>query len=534
MVSTGGVVFYRFGSERGIWRELQLDSSGGILVSDLKILIAQEISLSKEFTRKTNLTVCLYDENSSEEPKPLDDNVVIHVGSRVLLNRVAWVQATPIFHEARTQFEGAVTEERQNLRPFPVSLICKLCGLPMTDPVLIKCSANCGYSGCCACVMSHFKDSVIKNEEGVETHTYTLAECKSCPFCTRGLVSCFIHNRQMAAVLLELDFSNFDIPTFNPPSEANATVEIDPVVNNIVSLPKHFLVCVDNMLIAAMREHMLLPIYIDSLLSPASETNRSQNSNTNAGGPTPGDTSVIVLSYVGGGTSLSPMGVVRVMEEDRTNMEFIKSARAHTARKFEWLHNNTLPLLVPARRQPLFAYFGAKRFSPIALNNQHDVMWRYRSDLTIEVGLTRKAFDLAFEAVFGVQSEGIMTDVENINKSWLEVAFPGGPPPMYIDREGQIISQNSNLDDLEVDRGNPYMGYAAILPFLSESQFLKLRDMQRLAKEEFLQQFTDHVVNHMPSEEGEKVLEKAYNNVWKRHIDYQFPSSESSAMDQDL
>ncbi|EDO08714.1 DWNN domain family protein [Babesia bovis T2Bo] len=524
MVSTGGVIFYRFSSERRIWRELQLDSSGGILVSDLKILIAQETSLSKDFTRKTNLTVSLYDENSSEEPRPLDDNVVVHVGSRVLLNRVAWVQATPIYHEARTQFEGVVIEEKPNLHPFPVSLICKLCGSPMNDPVLIKCSANCGYSGCCTCLVSHFKDFLIKNEDDVDNILYTLSEHKPCPFCKRGLVSCFIHNRQMASVLLELDYSKFDIPSLNTATSGSETNEAGSASTVAMVIPKHFLLCVDNTLLEAMREHMLLPIHIDSLLAPKGDAQSEATSNTYK------DISVIVVSYVGGGTSFSAMGVVRPLQEDRTNLEFIKLARAHTARKFMWLHNNTEPLLIPARRQPLFTYFGAKRFSPVALNSTNDVMWRYRSEVSIEVGLKRKAFDAAFEAIFGIQSEGLMTKVENNNKNWLELAFPEGPSPMYIDKHGNVLT---NGNDADIDTGNPYLGYAAIMPLLSESQFLKLRYLQRAAKEGFLQQFTELIVNQFPPEEGESLLEKAYTNTWNRHVEYDIATVDNATVKQE-
>ncbi|ORM41551.1 uncharacterized protein BXIN_2610 [Babesia sp. Xinjiang] len=532
MVSGGGVIFYRFGSERGIWRELQLDSIGGVLVSDLKILIAQETSLSKDFTRKTNLTVSLYDENSSEAAKPLDDNIVVHAGSRVVLNRVAWVPATPIYHDARTEFEGIVPEEKQNLRPLPISLICKLCCKPMNDPVLVRCSSNCGYSGCCACLISHFKDVLIKNEDGVETVAYNLTDRKACPFCSRGLVSAFIRNRQMAAVLMELDLSNFEIPSFNKTSDYRVPHDGLRMGHSALDLPKYYLLCVDNALIAPMAEQKLLPVYIDSLLCPFSDAFGGHSTTSASNAPTPGDVSAIVVSFVGGGTSISPMGIVQIMEEDRENAEFIKTARAHTAVKFEWLHKNVKPLLIPARRQPMFTYFGAKRHAPVALNSGNDVMWRYTTDLMIEVGLTRKAFDSACEATFGVKPDSLMKRPEKKYKNWLEAAFPGGPPPLYVTRDCRVVSKSDDMDGQQVDLGNPYLGYTAILPFLSESQFLKLRSMQRLVKEEFLQRFTKHVVAQHPEEDGKRVLEKAYNNVWKRHIDYEFPASESLPTEQ--
>ncbi|CDR97948.1 hypothetical protein, conserved [Babesia bigemina] len=526
MVSTGGVIFYRFGSERGIWRELQLDSSSGILVSDLKIMIAQETSLSKDFTRKTNLIVCLYDENSSEEPKPLDDNVVVHVGSRVLLNRIAWTPATPIFHEARTEFDGDVADDKPRLRPFPVSLLCKLCGCPMKDPVLVKCSANCGSSGCCACLLSHFADSLIKNEEGVETAVYTLSDRRSCPFCTYGFVSAFLQNRQMAAVLLELDFSNFDIPTVDSSTDAEVGAESEAVVQDKTQAPKHFLICVDNALIDSMREHMLLPVYIDSVLCNTSDSARGGASDATSSGSSSGDTYAIVVSYVGGGTSLSPMGLIRLLEDDPTQVDFIRAAYAHTARRFEWVHNNTKPLLVPARRQPLFSYLAAKRYAPVGANSQNEVLWRHRNDLMTEVGLTLKAFESLFQTVFGEAPPPLITEVDNDGKNWLEAVYAGGPPPLYINRNCQVLSQDLATDNAEIDTGNPYLGYLAILPFLSESQFLKMRELQRNAKEEFLQQFTAQVVKDLPEDTGIRVLEKAYNNVWKRHVEYEFPPSD--------
>ncbi|GIX63852.1 zinc finger, C3HC4 type domain-containing protein [Babesia caballi] len=527
MAITGGVVYYRFGSERGIWRELQLDSTAGILVSDLKILIAQETSLSKDFTRKTNLTVCLYDKNAVEEPKPLDDNVVVHVGSRVLVHRVAWAPITPIFHAARTEFEGEVAAEKPALRPFPVSLICKLCGSPMKNPVLVKCSSNCGSSGCFGCLTSHFSDSLIKNEEHAENVVYTLKDRRNCPFCTHGLVSALVHNRQMAAVLMELDFSNFDIPSINTQLDTNAESEGDAAAEEVAEVPKHFLLCLDNALVASMREHMLLPIYIDSFLS---RLVASQGGTPNErGGAHPSEEMyAIVVSYVGGGTSLSPMGMVRLLEEDRTNLEFIKAARAHTAYKFEWLYDNRAPLLIPARRQPMFTYLGAKRQASVPLGSKSDVMWRQRNEVMTEVGLKPEAFQALFQAIFGTSLDGLVAAVNTGNKSWIEAAFPRAPPPMYITRACQVTAEAPAPDEAGVDRGNPFLGYAAILPFLSESQFLKVREMQRSAKEAYLQQLTAHVTQSMPEAEGEAVLEQAYNNVWRRHIDYDFPALEES------
>lgn len=529
MVNTAGVIFYRFGSERGIWREIKLDCPGGILVSDLKILIAQETSLSKDFTRKTNLLISLYDENAAETAKALNDNVVVHIGSRVVINRVAWTPVKPIYHEAKTQFETEIVEEKKSLRSLPISLICRLCGLPMNSPVLVKCSANCGSSGCRACVVSCFKDSIVKPEDGSDAVVYMLSERKSCPFCTRGYVSAFVTNRQMEALLLELDLSNFEIPSLNTltdeaPKEQHAMAHEDDVVN-----PKHFLVCIDNALIEVMRESMLFPGYLDSRILPGSAINNADGVNSSRSTPATGDVFVIVVSYVGGGTSISPMGMVRVLEEVDYNMEFLKLTRAHTAFRFEWVHNNTQPLMVPARRQPLFLYLGAKRYTSVALNTDHDVMWRYRNDIMIEVGLKREAFEGLFHAIFGVESDALQKDSDMIYKDWLEAAFPNGPTPMYITQKCKVLAQNEITDDDVFDSGNPYLGYIAFLPFLSQSQFLKIRDTQRRAKEQCLQQLTKRVTGDLPKDKGEPVLERAYNNVWNRHIEYDIPALEESS-----
>lgn len=527
MVIQTGVIFYRFGSERGIWRELKVGTIGGLLVSDLKIMVAQETSLSKDFTRKTNLTVSLYDEHSTEAPKPLEDNIMVHMGSRVIINRVAWAPVKPIYHEAKTKFEGEVVEEKKKLPEFPRSFICNLCGLPLNDAVLVKCSANCGYSGCRQCVISALKDFIIKNEEQQEPVLYTLSERQNCPFCRRGLVTAFVVNRKIKALLDTLDFRNFEIPEIDIAKNDTKVVFAPASWDSYQDIPKYYVMCIDFSLIDTIRQNMMLPVYIDSQISARLHCYQYARSNDATVPASMGEVFVIVLSYVGGGSSISPMGMVKLGEEVQYNMDFIKQTRAHKAYKFEWIHENKAPIMLPARRQPLFSYLGGKRCTSITLNSKEDVMWRYRNDLMIEVGLKQEKFEALFTVIFGLKSDVLNKESCVQSKNWLEAAYPGGPAPMYITQKCEVKTQDEKVEGDVVDDGNPYLGYLALLPFLSKSQFLTIREAQRRSKEEFLSQFTHAVTASLPKDKGEPVLERAYNNVWKRHIEYNFPPEDN-------
>ncbi|BAM39501.1 conserved hypothetical protein [Theileria orientalis strain Shintoku] len=564
MKDESGHIFYRFGSERNIWRELQLDTNAGVLISDLKIMIAQETSLMREFARKTNLLISLYDDNKPDELQPLDDNIVVHTGSRLIINRVAWTPSKPIVHEAKTQIEPDFAGDTKKLKKFPISLICQLCHKPLNQPFLVKCSARCGCSGCKNCLQECLGESLpdfdekSTNDEPFEI--YDLEDKKACPFCGHGFVSACVKNRKMQTLLNGLDLECFELPD-------QVDLYFPSFIHRFgsnVDYPTHFVLEIDQDLYDVVAEKMLMPIYGDSLLDvrvkkyevPAASETKIELDLNNMDELKVEDLEIkvkqermeleskiyepveepekrkeeeeeedeersviaIVLSRVSGAFSLTVCGIIKFLSE-YPDVEFLNNTGARTSLKFQWIMHREFTMPLTALKEPLLTVLGGKRYTNVALNQNSEIRWRLKNPKMIEAGIEPKCYNNILLTVFPKSVE-IEENLEKCKRSWIETCYPKGPVPLYMTEKGAILKKEEILGDTKVDYQNPYLGYTAILPFLSKSQFDQVRMTQRRVKERFLNDLTTQVICSTHPDKGKAILEKASRNVWKSHLKY--------------
>ncbi|EAN34246.1 DWNN domain protein [Theileria parva strain Muguga] len=629
-------IFYRFGSERNIWRELHSQSSSGILISDLKIKIAQESSLTREFARKTNLLISLYDDNKPNELFPLDDNIVIHSGSRLIINRVAWTPSKPIVHQAKSYIDVTVGGKTPGKRKLPISLICQLCHKPLNQPYLVKCSARCGCTGCKNCLEECLGESLpdfyntdpdqpdqntetktkveipkdeksepyvkresdkndeirVKSEidgnnvkleimDGMENfealeynlasnvddetcEMYVLEEKKGCPFCGHGFVSACLKNRKLNALLAGIDLEIFEVPEeieFYFPTP-------NPLVFSHQQFPQHYLLDIQQELYQLVLEKMLIPVFDNSILDATvvkyqtnqtynsenlenleSNVNREkivnsennlnrednvttennvnlvksdsfekfENSNIETEVNINLDESVICIILVRRQPDvMSICGIMRILYE-MPDVDFLNKTGSRTSLKFEWIKLNTVPMNVPVTKQPLFGLLGGKKYTDVSLNSEGEVMWRYKTERMVEVGIDPKCYNSILLSLFN--NLDIEMNLEKSKKNWLQTFFPS-PQPLYVTGSGKVVKESDIPEGEQVDKGNPFLGYAGLLPFLSRSQFDQVRKTQRRVKEQYLKDLTKQIMVNTHPDKGRILLEKLNHNIWFSNIQY--------------
>ncbi|KAK2198075.1 bifunctional FCP1 homology domain/Mitochondrial import inner membrane translocase subunit Tim50/HAD-like superfamily/HAD superfamily [Babesia duncani] len=317
---------------------------------------------------------------------------------------------------------------------------------------------------------------------------------KKCPFCG-GVISALLKNKSVEAFLAGINLENYALPT-----SLDDFVDSSPDGN--LETPDYFLFNVPDSIVPLILEHSLLPIYSQSLIHAKLRDHESVDN-----GPL-----VFIIAHIGGGTSISLVGIVRV-----TNVQYMEqfqiATQATFAVHFTWINKVTTPTLVPARKQPIFNYLGGKKLDPVPMNaNQKgkDVIWRIEfGPQKIEVGLSKGAFELLVESTFG---KAVKITPQNV-KSPLDLCFPNGPPPIYMDSNGNVVTKEMLGNEHNVDLQNPYLGYIGILPFLSNGQFQQMRSIQRKAKEQYLSDTTKAIVNSFKKETGEPILEQLYRNI---------------------
>ncbi|XP_953768.1 uncharacterized protein TA16805 [Theileria annulata] len=627
-------IFYRFGSEKNIWRELHSQSSSGILISDLKIKIAQESSLTREFARKTNLLISLYDDNKPNELFPLDDNIVIHSGSRLIINRVAWTPSKPIVHQAKSYIDVTVGGKVPGKRKLPISLICQLCHKPLNQPYLVKCSARCGCTGCKNCLeeclgeslpdfnstdpyqsdqnieikskvdlpsdddlgnnvkleddkinvklenyeddvkLENYEDNIkleimenvklenfdeleynlVANVEDEMCEMYLLEEKKGCPFCGHGFVSACLKNRKLQALLEGIDIETFEVPEeiefyFPTPHSLAFTHQ---------QFPQHFLLEIQSDLYQLVLEKMLIPVFDSSILDSnvvkyhttnvdninlendeKSEIDESSDNNLNAENVNLVksenfekssnssevdqvvniniDESVICIILVRPQPDvISLCGIMRLLYE-MPDVDFLNKTGSRTSLKFDWIKHNTVPINVPATKQPLYGLLGGKKYTNVSLNSEGEVMWRYKTERMVEVGIDPKCYNSILLSLFN--NLDIEMNLEKSKKNWLQTFFPS-PQPLYVTGSGKVVKESDIAEGDEVDKGNPFLGYAGLFPFLSRSQFDQVRKTQRRVKEQYLKDLTKQIMVNTHPDKGRLLLEKLNHNIWFSNIEY--------------
>ncbi|CCF73577.1 hypothetical protein BMR1_02g02095 [Babesia microti strain RI] len=533
-----GSIYYRFGSERGIWRELNIDVdlTAGLLVSDLKILVAEETNLSHEFARRTDLSLSLYDSNGNTTQ--LGDNCLVHPGERIVVNRIAWTRAPNIVHEASKQLSAIEialpSPTLENV--LPDSLICTLCQQTMKKPVLVKCTFACGASGCKKCVL-RIMDKNVQHEgvqDGVDTSAYNNNKC---PFCKKGHVTAITINRRLQSLLQSLDANKNDITDCKDHVDNGDQLKIDQSnADNIVndadhqndsemdeddnlhlptfSYPSHYVYLLSNELFNLVRssgytfisegQSSWLGVYLDA----------------------EGDSSeakIIPISLVGGGTSYVIGGVFKLgtkckvqLQYDEAAKEFLEQAiklgidtNGLAVYRSNWINKFLDTPMVPIRKQPFVTFISNNTFKG---NNGILSSKKLLFNECTEIAIDEHTFNLVVAAVNTHNPMASKLSVKNVMKdtvkrkvkrlNWRDACYPGGPNPLPM-----------HLGDT-----NPYAGYCHLLPFLSESQFQLLKKAQELLKINFLKSFKKNVIKSLKmgkisKKVAGKLLCKMYDNM---------------------
>lgn len=205
-------VSFRFVHETNDRFQLLEFDSDKISIADLKILIAKATGLEKEFARKFDIKVYLFDSSSlssSSSPAsssssedatlndrqpspPFNDSEFVFPGTKLLIQRVAWRARPDIEHTAQTELsEDRPSKKQDTKRSFPPEFVCPLCKCVLINPVVLRCSSKCGRSACRRCIEEKFKEK------------------RNCPFCN-GYVQTVIANKTLGELISKLDLSSFD------------------------------------------------------------------------------------------------------------------------------------------------------------------------------------------------------------------------------------------------------------------------------------------------------------------------------------
>ncbi|KAH8583700.1 zinc finger protein [Cryptosporidium sp. chipmunk genotype I] len=196
-------VYYRFLHEKSdSYRAIELNVTS-VRTSDLKILVAEHAGLGKEYMKLFDLKVF-----DNDEKEAFPDDKLLPIYSRVVIQRIPWRELKEIHHDAqRSIVEGEETEIVETKLTLPSEYICKLCGFPLINPVLIKCAGSCGASACRDCVKNYLE----KNK------ALAVKPCPSCGQRFRGSVP----NKSLANMLATIDWDKFNYPVRNPETDVS-------------------------------------------------------------------------------------------------------------------------------------------------------------------------------------------------------------------------------------------------------------------------------------------------------------------------
>ncbi|OII74311.1 uncharacterized protein cubi_01155 [Cryptosporidium ubiquitum] len=197
-------VYYRFLHEKSdSYRAIELNVNS-VRTSDLKMLVAEHAGLGKEYMKLFDLKVF-----DNDEKEAFPDDKLLPIYSRVVIQRIPWRELKEIHHEAqRSIAEGEETEVVEEAKlTLPSEYICKLCGFPLLNPVLIKCAGSCGASACRDCVKNYLE----------QNKAVAVKPCPSCGQRFRGSVP----NKSLANVLATIDWDKFNYPVRNPETDVS-------------------------------------------------------------------------------------------------------------------------------------------------------------------------------------------------------------------------------------------------------------------------------------------------------------------------
>ncbi|KAF7458716.1 dense granular protein GRA10 [Cryptosporidium felis] len=188
-------VYYRFLHEKSdSYRAIELSVSS-VRTSDLKVLVAEHAGLGKEYMKLFDLKVF-----DNDEKETFPDDKLLPIYSRVVIQRIPWRELKEIHHEAQRTIveEEDVEFEAEPKLTLPQEYICKLCGYPLLNPVLVKCAGGCGASACRDCVKNYLD----------QNKAVTVKPCPSCGQRFRGSVP----NKSLANVLATIEWEKFNYP----------------------------------------------------------------------------------------------------------------------------------------------------------------------------------------------------------------------------------------------------------------------------------------------------------------------------------
>ncbi|EAK88995.1 hypothetical protein [Cryptosporidium parvum Iowa II] len=206
-------VYYRFLHEKSdSYRAIELNVTS-VRTSDLKMLVAEHAGLGKEYMKLFDLKVF-----DNDEKEAFPDDKLLPIYSRVVIQRIPWRELKEIHHDAqRSIAEGEETEVVEETKlTLPSEYICKLCGFPLLNPVLIKCAGSCGASACRDCVKNYLE----------QNKAVAVKPCPSCGQRFRGSVP----NKSLANMLSTIDWDKFNYPVRN--SEADVSKDSDHLLKN--------------------------------------------------------------------------------------------------------------------------------------------------------------------------------------------------------------------------------------------------------------------------------------------------------------
>lgn len=543
------VLHYRFYSEKAGFRQLPLDSDS-ISVADLKVLIAERNGLGREFARKMDLR--LFQEDEKQEYK--DDCQLVQAYSKVVVQRTAWMVHQDIQHKARTALtsnEWKTAEERKletKKKHFPPEFLCLICSYVISQPMLVKCTGNCGLSACRNCIQKHIQTS------------------KTCPFCKSGFRA-VIRNKRLEQLLNNLNLDEFDCPkrSVDQPSFTSDTVddvfsglEVDADNEENVEtqtrpqVPSYFIYLLNSGNLNLLRRYDMMVVEILSNLACALFNGDSSS-----------ETFVIPCAPAGGGTSYAFGGFIRLSSlqrvepaTDPTAEELMKQWEINGQKKgvpqssvlyrVNWLEKYGKMPMLPSRKQPLYGLLGNQRRQRGAEDNS-----RLQLEGALEVHLEKEKYEEVstciqdyikfgsrptepFQYPSGASSNSNNLGMLNgdsikirrasnsrdescrgIRASWCSASNSkaslrssrqgdshslsrsscysetGDSPSRHKPLKSRLL--NSSTSSMcngptpmglngNVDFSNPYLGYCAILPFLTVEQFKHVRKLQRTAK----------------------------------------------------
>eukprot|EP01071_Lankesteria_metandrocarpae_P015017 Lankesteria_metandrocarpae@DN923_c0_g1_i1.p1 len=251
---TAAGITYRFTHENhSRWRRAQFDGSS-ISLADLKVLVAQQDGLQKEFARKFDLRVFYAKSDDGSKARRngwtnrvgsmsgndggegvgeevLLDSERLPAGSRVMVQRHRWVEIEELRHNVADAYQQDAAlvhdanyssknmssinngEATASSKPaFPAEYLCALCTYVLENGMVVRCMSNCKgseHSACRSCV-----DMRMKANGGF------------CPFCedlgARSRVKNVISNKAIGRIMKGLRYEDYACVPRRPSTTADS------------------------------------------------------------------------------------------------------------------------------------------------------------------------------------------------------------------------------------------------------------------------------------------------------------------------